>query len=263
MPLIIPPAVNYPSPLTAVPSLMQDEPTEGRKQVAVEILWASMGGPSKCVAINLQNNATLNVSQISSLKVDNSLCAVDVTFIWPDTGDTTTIPARTPFALVPVFSNAVQVFVSAPNALAVDVTRFQLLNYHTDPADIPQTVETQPATSGGTVLGNGNVTMQLIPATVNGTLETLVLSINAQAATAGPQQLVVTVLDGTGVVGLLPGVLINQMNFGIPTGFADPNKLLLNLTDLNWRFTQGLKIFVAPVTAQTVIGNAFANYRIP
>src|SRR4051812_21854302 len=133
MPLLIPQPTNYPSPLVAVPSLMQDEPKEGRKQVPCEILWNIMGGTTKCIAFNLKNNATLEISQISTLKVDNSQSAADVTFIFPDTSDTVTIPAGTPLAVVPVFSNAVQFYVSAPAALVGDVTRFQILNYRTYP----------------------------------------------------------------------------------------------------------------------------------
>jgi hypothetical protein len=128
---------NYQSPLTALPSEMQFEPVEGRLQVPVEILWGVMGGASHVVGFNLQNNATLNISQIGSLKVDNSQSAAPITIIFPDTGDQMVIAAGTKLVVFPVFSNGLQFVVSAPTAIGTDVTRLQILNYVAQPVLIP------------------------------------------------------------------------------------------------------------------------------
>lgn len=253
----VPAAVNYPSPLTAVPSLMQDEPVEGRKQVPVEILWGSMGGPNKAVAFNLQDNATLNISQISTLKVDNSASGADVQFIFPDTSDTITIPAGTPLAVVPVFSNSIQFYVVAPAALASDVTRFQVMNYKHDPADVPAVAARQTASvpSAGLVPPGS---IQIIPAGVSGTLETLQIDLSRNSPTTSANQIVITITDGAG------NNLIANANYGIATGQAVNRLLLVNLDDLNWRFTNGLKVtFAAAGGADTFIANAFATYEIP
>lgn len=260
MPLIIPPSVNYPSPLTAVPSLMQDEPIEGRKQVSAEILWATMGGARKSVAINLQNNATLNISQISTLKVDNSQSGADVTFIFPDTSDTIVIPAGTPLAVVPIFSNATQLYISAPLALASDVTRFQLLNYATAPADVPQTTASQTASSGGTVVGGGPVTTQLIAPGINGTLETLQLWFSIATAPVANTQFVISVQDGQAT----PRVLINSWNVAAPAAVTAMMAPILDFDDLNWRFVNGLVInYAVGGGAGLAIANTFADYHTP
>jgi hypothetical protein len=259
VPLIIPPAVNYPSPLTAIPSFMQDQPKEGRMQVPVEILWGVMGGASKTVSINLQNNAALNISQISTLKVDNSQSGGDVVFIFPDTSDTVTIPAGAPLAVVPVFSNSVQFFVSAPNATAADVTRFQILNYQTFPADVPATVEAQTASSGGTLVnGGGPVSIQLAPAGINGTLETLKLSISVPNAPAANTQTAITVKDGNN------NVFINGWNFALPSGATSPVLPLIDFNAANWRFANGLIMqFAAGGGAGSFIANTFVDYHTP
>lgn len=263
MSLAIPASVNYPSPLVAVPSYMQDEPNEGRKQVPCEILWGSMGGTLKCVSFNLQNNATLNISQISTLKVDNSASGADVVFIFPDTSDTVTVPGGAPYVLVPVFSNATQFFVSAPTALSGDVTRFQILNYQTEPVDVPAGVEAQPANSSGVVLdGSGPVTTQLIPASVvTGTLETILLGITPNVALGANSKSTFTVQDGNG------NNFINAWSFFIFSATPPtPSNTIINIPSANWRFQNGLKVIFTPVSGWTtgsLNGNYFANYKTP
>lgn len=256
MSLLIPPAVNYPSPLTQIPSRMQDEPKNGRKQIPAEILWGTMGGPSNCVSFNTQNNATQNFEQITTLKVDNSLCGADVVFIWPDVADTITVPAGTPYALVPVLSNQLQFFVSGPQAKLGDITRFQLLNYQVPPADIPATVESQSSSTGAiTIAGGAGGPIILAPATVSGTLETLQLNISNPAA--GASQTVVSVADGAG------RTLINGWNIGVPAiGFAWLK--VIDLNALNWRFTNGLVMsFIAGGGAGAFIANTFSDWHTP
>lgn len=259
MSVLIPPAVNYPSPLTAVPGLSQDQPKEGRKQIPVQIDWGSMGGVNKTVGINIQNNATLNITQIATLKVDNSQCGADVVFIFPDTSDTITVPAGSPLAVVPVFSNALQMYVSAPNALSTDVTRFQILNYFTMPTDIPEVATRNASSSGANVITQAtNTTFQLIPAGINGTLQLLQAWLSVSTNPASPVQFVFSVKDGAGT----PKVLINQFNFVIPA--ANPKIDLVNMNDVNWRFQNGL---VMPVQGASGTGSAILNilslYNLP
>jgi len=265
MPLLIPPAANYPSPLVAIPSTMQDEPREGRKQIPIEIGWGMTAAilANKCVDVNFQANTSLEISQISSLKVDNSNCAADVVFIFPDTSETVTVPAGAPYVLVPVFSNSKQFFVSSPSSRATDTTRIQAINYLTHPADIPQSQMAQVANSGGNIVSGGTTVIQLIPATISGTLESLQMSMSTATALAAAQQFICSALDGTGVLGFSPGVLVDQWNIGFPVGFAGPLTEIFDFPDLNWRFTNGLKVQITGAFAQAMICNTFASYRIP
>jgi hypothetical protein len=175
MPLIIPPSKNYPSPLVTQKSLSHDRPIEGRKQIACEILWGSMGGPNRCVSLNVaaQGAAAQGFSQISMLKVDNSGNSCDVTFIFPDTQETIVIPLQTPFALVPVMSNSLQFFVSSPNTSVKDITRFQILNYVCTPTTVKWDTPNCFAASITTVWVNAVQFDQLIPAGTYGILQNL------------------------------------------------------------------------------------------
>lgn len=266
MPLLIPPAVNYPSPLVAVPSLMQDEPKEGRKQVSCEINWGAPAAilAAKAVAINLQNNATLNFSQVSSLKVDNSKCGADVTFLFPDTFETITIPAGAPLAVVPVFSNSTQFYVSAPNSLAGDITRFQVLNYRTYPADVPD-AQNQQATKVATLdLGTpGPIT--IIGAAISGTLNSVVMGFSYQpnaGSTGVPFQYQFNLADNRA----------GTSTFVIPSSVSGLDNApingvqLLNLTGLTRRFTNGLDFNFSggiPVPVGLKSLTLFVAYSLP
>lgn len=256
MALIVPSSVNYPSPLTAIPSRMQDEPVEGRKQIPIEIDWGVMGGAANCVSFNFQNNATLNVSQIATMKIDNSASGADVTFIFTDTGETITIPAGSPLVVVPVFSNSTSFFASAPKGKTGDITRAQVLNYPNYPADVPETTESQIASSGGTVIvGGGGGPVQLVPAGINGTLETLKLMISNPAG--GASQSSISVIDGAG------GVFINAWNVGLPA-IAFASQTPMDFNNANWRFTNGLSMtFGAAGGAGSFIANTFVDYHQP
>jgi hypothetical protein len=136
MPLTIPVAKNYPNQLVAIPSRVLSDPPEGNKTIPVEIDWATMGGPGNCVTLNVQNNAALSFSQIVALSIDNSACGADVEFIFPDTGETTEIPAYAPKTIVELFTNQLQFFVSCPNAASEDITRFSILNFLPPPVAV-------------------------------------------------------------------------------------------------------------------------------
>jgi hypothetical protein len=137
MPLTFGLPVNYPSPLIPLPSPMQGEPKEGRMQIPVEILWGSMGGASRIVGIDARETSSNPIEQIASLIVDNSECTVNVTVIFPDTSEKIVIPANAKRVALGVYTNGLQVIVSAPTAIGTDITRMQLLNYRIPPIYVP------------------------------------------------------------------------------------------------------------------------------
>lgn len=199
MPYQVPPAVNYPTPLVAIPSLVNRTPPDGERMVPVEIDWGTMGGADHCVAINLQNNATSNFSQIVALSIDNSDCGADIRFVFPDSGETTTIPAYSPKVIIEVFTSMTQFFVVAGfNSEAVlngDQTRFSILNFMPPPIAVPVTQE-QAIAAVGT---NATVaSTQVVPATEDGTLEQAYMTFTSFSATAGNADW--SLKDGTGKV---------------------------------------------------------------
>lgn len=229
MPLTIPPAVNFQSPLVAVPSGVLNSPREGNRQISCEVDWATMGGAKNCVNVNFSNNATLDFSQIVALKVDNSQCGSDVVFIFPDTGDTVAIPAGTPYALVPVFTHGQQFFVKNLNEEADDITRFQILNFLPPPV----TVGIATAQDGvspaplAMVAGVGNV---LVNNTVFGTVQSLTVQ-KALLAPAAAYLMNLNIKDGLG----------NIIAKCTAAGPASPGDgIILNLSNINIRFGQGI-----------------------
>lgn len=176
MTLSVPPAVNYQSPLIAVPTRWDQSPPEGSKIIPCEVDWGAMGGSFNCVSFNLQNNATLNFSQIVALSIDNSACGSDIKFIFPDTSETLAIPAYAPKTIVPVFTNQTQFWLSCPFAQSEDITRFSILNSMTPPIAVPTTQEQTVAVISDIAAATTNV--QLVPTTVNGTLENASISFS-------------------------------------------------------------------------------------
>lgn len=258
MPLAIPQSVNYPSPLTPIPSRMQDEPKNGRKQITAEIDWNLMGGAQNCVSFNVQFNGTLNFEQISFIHVDNSQCAADVIFMWPDTSMTTTVPAGLPLAMVPVLSNALSFFVNSPGALLGDITRFTITNYPVMPVDLPTTAESQTVGGGGSPIQPE--TIQLIAAGLNGTLENLFIGAAIGPGPTASANATFVVQDGNGSNLAGPGGFV--LNCGAGEALNAP---VCNLTALNWRFRNGLKIIVTAGSWAGAVAqwNSFASYKQP
>lgn len=172
MPYLPPPAKNYQSNLVAIPSIVRRDPREGDKMIPVEIDWANDGGDNNCVSINIQNNATLEFSQIVALSVDNSDCGADIRFVFSDTSETITIPAYAPKIIIEVFTSALQFIVQAgfnsETVLANDSSRFSILNFLPPPIAVPTTQEQAIAAVSANAT---QATTQVIPAGVNGTLE--------------------------------------------------------------------------------------------
>lgn len=240
MPLTVPASVNYPTKLVAVPSLMQDEPKEGRKQISVEVDWQTMGGTANSVSFNLQNNATLEWTQISTLKIDNSNCGADITFVFPDTSDTISVPAYAPYVLVPVFSNGKSFYAIAPNAVDGDITRFQILNYEVDPTNIPTATGQEPAFNSSApliLMSAGAASAQIIPAGVSGTVTGIYIGAVVDT-TSVATSVTAALVDGDG------NTLGRYMNaLDASQGF---NGTVFAMSNLDMRFSDGLQFNQGP-----------------
>lgn len=255
MPLAIPPAVNYPNPLSYVPARWNQVPVEGAKFVPIEIDWGSMGGTSKCVNFNLQNNANLAFSQIVAVKFDNSACGSDVQIIFPDTGDTVTFPAYQQ-SITPVFTNGQQFFVLAPNAQPEDVTLFSVHNAMPPPVDLSRSSVQEFAAQVAIPVATGTTT--LVPSTVSGTLEQV--QINGYVSFGGVvlTTLLVKVQDGNGT--LLGGFEVaGNTNSTVLSG------TLYTSPPISVRFTNGLFLVQTEGGGLSVSGNLFSSvyYRAP
>lgn len=198
MPLTIPPAVNYQSPVMPLPDMWMGNPPEGAMMVPCEVLWASMGGAgsNKCIAFNLAQNAPQTFSRIAALSVDNSKCGADVQFVFTDTGDVVTIPAYSPKIIVPVFSRDTKFFLLNANPLlSGDVTRFIAHNTMPPPLAVPVTQAQNIIAVGAQDIAAG--TTALLAAGNSGTLENGVVTITSQAG-GGSFLARFEIQDGTG-----------------------------------------------------------------
>lgn len=266
MPLLIPPAVNYRSPWNALPSNSQDEPREGRKQAAFEILWGplNMGGPNNCVHVDLsvQQGASVALTQISSLQVNNSESGQDVTFIFTDTFETIVIPAGSPYELIPVLSNSLDFYVYAPGATPEDVTRFVITNYVVEAASVAQSEANNAVASTSDVWLLAGTTTQLIPAGVNGTIENFQAGTSFKVAFAVNSFAQVQVRDGAGTI-FVPGWKLGFSTAGTATGGST---VQMNFQNWNQRFRNGLIVqfsVIAGWGAAELNANMFVTYRQP
>lgn len=170
----IPAATNYPNPTVMIPCRSLKRPAEGDYQINFAVEWGTMGGTNKSVNCNLQNNNVQPFSQIVAMAVDNSDCTADVRFIFPDTGLTITLPAFSPYSVLPIFSNARNFFVvTGLNGQQVeddDVTRFQLFNFMPPPVSVSISDEQQPAAIAA-IDGAAVAVTAIIPAGNDGRLE--------------------------------------------------------------------------------------------
>lgn len=259
MPFQVPNAVNYPSPLNAVPSRWASDPVEGPKIVNCEVDWGTMGGAAKTLNFNLQNNATLNFSQIVALAIDNSGCGADLQFSFPDTETTISIPAYAPYTIVPVFSNQTMFYLSSPNAKAEDVTRFGILNSLPPPVAVPTSQE-QNTSNNNAINGGANGTTNLITAGISGTVENVSIGWWSGSLASSTWML----KDGDG------NILASGQGVG---GNSDPTAgmggsgfvNLLNFENVHLRFNNGLDFIVSGSSGGGVQQTYVANilYRTP
>jgi hypothetical protein len=255
MSFTVPVSVNYASPLNAVPLDWTSEPNEGAKGIQCSITWnASESGANKSVYLNMQNNAPLNFSKIRALVFDNSANGSDVQVIFPDTETTVSIPAYTPYAVIPVFTNIVQFYIQSPNALATDKTNFMILNTLPPPVVVPTTQEQSFDGEAG-IDATSSGSTQLVAAGINGTLEAVsVGGFIVGGGTGG--SITVDLVDGGG----------NTIMIGVrgtdTSQFQNMN--IFELSGLQVRFTNGLQLVWTTVGAPvSCFLNANVYYRTP
>lgn len=267
MALAIPPAVNYPSPLQSFAALSQDEPVEGRRQIPVEIDWGTMGqaeiaSDRRTVAFNLQGINTVNLRQISALKIDNSGCGADIAFIFPDTNDTIVIPARQPLEVVPVYSNALAFYVTSLQPKSADRTRFQILNFAVSPTEIGVSESDRQIVATTSIINLGAISpIPLITAKYSGFLDALALSLTpgSAGAPAVPYGLLLGAVDGSAVP------LLTNIAWSVIAGVGiSPIMTVFDQNDMNARFSGGLSITFARTgawAAGSYTLNMYAAFR--
>jgi len=166
--IVVPPFVQYQSPIVPLRGLWNAQPGEGDRFVTCEIDWSVTTGPGMAVQFALSGNSPVALSQIVAFNVDNTRNAVDVSFLFPDSGYTLLVPAYSQ-GVFPVFTNALMFYATAPGADAGDRTVFQVLNSMPPPVSIARTQEQETASVVGFSLETTG-TYPVIAAGINGTL---------------------------------------------------------------------------------------------
>jgi hypothetical protein len=236
-------------------------PREGQYQIPAEIDWGAMGGADKVVSFNLQNSGdTKAITQICAVHVDNSDCGADIQFIFTDTAETITVPAYTPYFLVPIFSRSLQFFVAGgvnnTEVLSTDVTRFSMFNFVPPPVTLDPSTQEQNASSAVVIPAQAAASFGLISAFISGTIEMLQVYISMLGGGA-VGQVDWHLEDGNGT--LLGG--IRNLSNGDNTSYSE---ICFNLQNARLRFQGGLKFVIDNSTVPA--GSFFtANvyYRTP
>jgi hypothetical protein len=217
-------------------------PVEGDQFVNVEIDWL-VSPPGNAVQFSLSGNTPVALSQIVALAVDNGRSGADVDFIFPDSGFVLTVPAHNQ-VITPVFTNALMFYASAQSAVVGDTTIVQILNSMPPPVPIEPSSTQNHSGVVGLPLNNG--TTPLIPAGVNGTLNTISITL-ALAAGAGQENGQIELVDGTGK--------IVWMTF-VEVAAGGIQNIPINLSGLSLRFLNGLNLVVL---ISTLTGGLTAN----
>ena len=241
LPLTIPAFVQYQSPMFPLRGLWNRAPQEGDQFVNVEIDWL-VSPPGSAVQFSLSGNSPVALSQIVALYVDNGRSGVDVDFIFPDSGFVLTVPAHNQ-GLFPVLTNALMFYASAQSSAAGDITIVQILNSMPPPIPIVASSAQNHVSLAGLTLANGTST--IIAAGINGTLNTLSLSVsqNAAAGTA-----ILAFVDGTGRTVWVTLIELQAAQNSIP----------IELPSLAVRFVNGLSLAISSSTLTgTIQVNAY------
>lgn len=247
MSIKVPVAVNYQTPMNFIAAKWTNEsPPEGPALVPIDIDWASMGGPNNCININLFGQSAETLSQIVALSVDNSDCAVDVRYIFTDTAQTYTVPARQGITTFPVFTNGTQMFVEADGAAAGDETRFSIHNLMPPAVSVPLSVELEAVVFNAIPVATGNT--QLIAPGTDGIVQGLIVTFQWTATTCNDAW---TIQDGNGTV------LAGGQDAASDVANSNVKTIGAMLTGLNLRFVNGLK-FVQNIGAGTPAGSLAA-----
>jgi hypothetical protein len=247
MPITVPPFVQYQAPLYPLRGLWNSAPVEGDRFVSAEIDWGVTTQAANAVQFSLSGNSPVAISQIVAFAVDNSACAVDVQYLFPDSGSTLNVPAYSQ-GIYPVYTNALMFYATANGAAVGDRTVFQVLNSMPPPVAIEPTQEMTQAVATGIGLVNGSTV--LIPVPVNGTVQAYDISVNATVAGACSLAL----QDGQGHV-----LWDRNFDFTINSSFDSA------LSGLRLRFYNGLNLLVQNSTFGVGQGAVSPNvyYALP
>lgn len=251
----IPPAMSIGHIPPMIPSIMFKAPKEGPGAITFNVDWSiPIARSLDAVSINLQNQSTLEFSQICGLIVDNSECGSDLDFIFPDTDVTVSIPAYAPYTVVQVNTQQVQFFVRGLEIIDGDLTHFSVLNYAPSPIAVPITVQQQTA-SVGSIAIDGATSTPIIAAGTNGSLRGINVNVAWRTSLVDFNNLL-KLIDGAGNI-IWQGNIAGQN--------ADETALaaLADLSNLNVRFVDGVSLDQSG--GSTVGGTIDVNlyYRVP
>lgn len=253
-------AFKIPQPIVLLPggqgfpnlrSLAFETPKEGRRYIPVEIDWT---GTPTTYEVNVAGLTTQTFSQMVMLDIDNTQSGADVTFYFPDSTDTLVVPADSA-GLFPIFTNALLMYVSAPLALASDITRFRILNYRQEPIANPPPEFSDVATALNLTAPG---TTAILPATQSGTLVGYTVNFTGNANAGGFSGWTGALIDHAS------GKTIEQGSIIVPTASAE-SQIIMNTTGIALRFAGGLDFtitnFDAAWTSQQA--NVAVRYRTP
>lgn len=241
MSLVIPSSVAYQDPVVSQPDQWAASPVEGPRLIPFEIMWATMGGAGaqKCVSFQVGNSgqgSAEKFSRINALSVDNSKCGCEVRFIFPDTGETITIPAYAPRTILPVFTNQTNFYLMTEGTvIASDVTRFAVHNTLPPPIAVPFTQQQNVAATGGLVV-DLTTTHDLIPNTVSGTLENACVSMTNTVVGGSHYNGLFTLIDGASTI-------LGQWSWASDSSTDQiANSIVWQVTAVHLRFVDGLQL---------------------
>lgn len=249
MPLSIPTFDQYQAPMVPLRGLWNSSPPEGDKLVNAEIDWL-VTTKNQAVQFQLAGNSPVALSQIVALYVDNARCGADINFLFPDTGFSLFVQARSQ-GIFPVLTNALMFYAISNAAQVGDTTVLQILNSMPPPIPIPATVAQNTAATGQIGLANGST--PVVAAGISGTLNSVSIVVNATAA-ASLGVITLILQDGTGKT-LWRGaieVLANQ-TVTIP----------INLPGLSLRFSNGINLVMTGASNISGYVTANAYYSTP
>lgn len=252
MPVTVPPFTTYQAPLIAVPGWWNARPVEGDRIIGCEIDWTAPGtGAGLCVQVSVSAFSPVEFSRIAAIAVDNGRNGSGVEFLFPDTGQTLSVP---PYGqgTFPVYTNAKTFYVLSPQAGAGDVTTFGICNSVPPPVAIEAAEITSQAVVAGISTSVAASTV-LIPAGITGTLTGFSITVGYQAG-AGVQTAGLYLRDGSG----------NNLWAGNPNVGANAvGNVVYSLSGLDLRFYNGLNLIVAAGTNLTGSAAASIYYSVP
>lgn len=248
MPLVLPPFTIYQAPTFPVRGNWNVAPPEGDQYINFEIDWSLQGGASHNVQVNVAGGGYIPISQIAALSIDNTDSDADVSFVFPDSGYTLTVPAKASL-ITPVFTNSLTFYVVSPSAAAPDVVRFGVLNSVPPPVAALPTSE-QSLVSVGTIALDATGVTQLVPAGSSGEIEAFQMTLSGAAGVGGGVA-AVQLQDGS-----LPSpVVLWSGAIAVPASTVDT--ISVSLSGIRARFFDGVAFVVVSTTLTG--GNAAIN----